>query len=365
MRWKWMPLLLAFPLSSSPTNAQSVRIGVMGIFHPRQLTLSSRAGEAIVVTASGQTLFLQPGSPTERLLIRTSGDILLLNLAGEEIRTRELHAAGRNQDAASFVLGVPGKIERRYRGTLDVRIVGGVLVPVVTMDLETAAASVVQAESLAGTPFEALKAQAVVTRSYFVAGAGRHAEFDFCDLTHCQFLREAPPPGNLAARATEATRGLIITYDGKPVAAMFTPSCGGRTLTPADIGIPSNGYPYFPVVCDACYNNPSRWARRVTPKDAAILSDHHEAGRLEVGRRLGWNAVPSNNFTKQPSGTEVILEGVGRGHGVGLCQRGARAMAEGGAGFREIINHYFPNTSLGHVAPRPRPQSRTERQLPP
>jgi stage II sporulation protein D len=346
-----MPLLLTVPLSSSLTNAQSVRIGVLGIFHPQQLTLSSRDGEAIVVTASGQTFFLQPGSPTERLQIRASGDILLLSLAGKEIRTKELHAAGRNQDAANLVLSVPGKLERRYRGTLDVKIVDGVLVPVITMDLETAVASVVQAESLAGTPFDALKAQAVVTRSYFVAGAGRHAEFDFCDLTHCQFLREAPRPGSPAARAAEATRDLIITYDGKPVAAMFTPSCGGRTLTPADIGIPSNGYPYFSVVCDSCYNNPLRWSRRVTPKDAALLSDHHEAGRLAVGRRLGWDAVPSNNFTEQKSGTEFILEGVGQGHGVGLCQRGTRAMAEGGADFHQIINHYFPNTSLGHVVP--------------
>src|SRR5208283_1149359 len=189
----------------------------------------------------------------------------------------EVHAAGRNQNAADFVLVVPGKLERRYRGTLDVKIVDGVLMLIITMDLETAVASVVQAESLAGTHFE--------------AGAGRHAEFDFCDLTHCQFMREVPQPGSPAARAAEATRDLIITFDDKPVAAMFTRSCGGHTLTPADIGISSGGYPYFSVVCDFCYKNPVRWTRRMTAKDAAVLSDHREAGRLAVDRRLGWNAV--------------------------------------------------------------------------
>ncbi|MFI5096861.1 MAG: SpoIID/LytB domain-containing protein [Candidatus Acidiferrales bacterium] len=288
---------------------------------------------------------------------------MLLSLAGKEIRTRELLATGRNQDATSFVLGVPGKLERRYRGTLDVRIVGGVLVPVITMALETAVSSVVQAESLAGTPFEALKAQAVVTRSYFVAGAGRHAEFDFCDLTHCQFLREAPRPGSPAVRAAEATRDLIITFDDKPVTAMFTRSCGGHTLTPAEIGIPSGEYPFFSVVCDFCYKNPVRWSRRVTPEDAIALSDHREAGRLAVDRRLGWNAVPSNNFQAQTTGTEVILEGVGQGHGVGLCQRGARAMAEEGADFWEIISHFFPNTSLSRIVPRPPHETWMERQL--
>ena len=360
-----MPLLLAVPLSSSLTNARDVRVGVMGIFHPRQLSLCSSDGDAIVVTAAEQTFFLQPGSPAEKLQIRASGDILILSLAGKEIRAKQLHAAGRNLETISFVLAVPGKLERRYRGTLDVGIADGVLVPVITMDLETAVASVVQAESLVGTPLEALKAQAVATRSYFAAGAGRHADFDFCDLTHCQFLREAPRPGSPAARAAEVTRDLIITFDDKPVAAMFTRSCGGHTFTPADIGIPSGGYPYFPVVCDFCYKNPVRWSRRVTPKDAVLLSDHREAARLAVDRRLGWNAVPSNNFQEQDTGTEVILEGVGQGHGVGLCQRGARAMAEEGIDFRGIIDHYFPNTRLGHVVPLSPHETWIKRQLHP
>src|SRR6266571_2973368 len=60
------------------------------------------------------------------------------------------------------------------------------------MDRETATASVVAAENTPDTPLEALKAQAVAARSYFVAGRGRHHDFDFCDTTHCQFLREPP-----------------------------------------------------------------------------------------------------------------------------------------------------------------------------
>ena len=353
MCWKWMLFLFSALLSSSLANAQNVRIGVLGIFHPRQLDLASGNVDPIVVTAAGQTFFLQPGSPAGKLQMRASGNELLLRIADRELRASEIHAAGRNQDATDFMLSVRGKIERRYRGTLDVKVVDGELVPVVTMDLETAVASVVQAESLAGTSFEALRAQAVVTRSYLVAGGGRHAEFDFCDLTHCQSLREAPRPGNPAALATEATRDLIITFDEKAVAAMFTRSCGGHTLTPADIGISSRGYPYFPVVCDFCHKNPIRWSRRLSREDAAILSDHHEAGRLSVDRRLGWNAVPSNNFKARETGTEIILQGVGQGHGVGLCQRGARAMAEEGADFRKIIDHYFPNTTLVRHATLP------------
>ena len=59
-------------------------------------------------------------------------------------------------------------------------------------------------------------------------------------------------------------------------------------------------------------------------------------------------ALP-NAFFYQEIGREgdtVILDGVGQGHGIGLCQRGAKGMAESGASFREILSHYFPNTTL-------------------
>jgi len=138
---------------------------------------------------------------------------------------------------------------------------------------------------------------------------------------------------------------MILRYNGKPVATMFTRSCRGHTRTPQEIGLPSNGYPYFSVICDFCYKNPIKWTRTVSAEDAALLRSG-EAGRLSVGRRLGWDAVPSNNFTTHKEGDKVMLKGFGRGHGIGLCQRGARAMAENGATFREILEHYFPNTKI-------------------
>ena len=352
MRARTLLLLLLFLLLARSTRAQDVRIGVLGIFHPRHLTLSCTGGEALVVATADETIFLQPRSSRESLQIRTDGDTLLLSVNGREIHANEIQATSRNNGAARFGLGVPGKIRRQYLGTLDVKAIHGELVPAVTLDLETAVASVVQSESSPGAPLEVLKAQAVVTRSYFVAGGGRHTDFDFCDLTHCQFLREPPAPESPAAVAAAATKDLIINFEGKPVAAMFTRSCSGATRTPADIGIPTNGYSYFSVVCVFCSKNPVYWTRTVSPQDAALLKDHSEAARLAVGKRLGWSAAPSNTFVVHQGGGEMVLEGVGQGHGVGLCQRGARAMAERGADFRKIILHYFPNTTISQFAPR-------------
>jgi stage II sporulation protein D len=110
---------------------------------------------------------------------------MLLNCGTREMRAGELRGSGRNQQFAGLVLTLPGKIKRRYLGVLELKAKNGELIPVITMDMETAVASVVQAETTPGTSMEALKAQAVVSRSYFVAGRGRHTDFDFCDLTHC------------------------------------------------------------------------------------------------------------------------------------------------------------------------------------
>ena len=337
-------LLLLAMVSNPRAIAKDVRIGVLGLFHPRQLTLQASRKETVVLQAEGQTFILEPDSRMTASF-HISEDVLLLDFGGRVLRTTEIHAAARNHGAVPFLLSVPGKVTRAYRGTLDIKVSRGEVVPIITMDLETAVASAVAAESGSNTSPEALKAQAVVARSYFLAGGGRHRDFDFCDLTHCQFLHEPPAQDSSADVATRETHGIVLTFEEKPFAAMFSRSCGGHTRTPAEVGLPGSTYPYFAVLCEFCHQSPFRWTRRLSQQDAALLGKG-ESGRLAVDRRLGWNAVLSNNFTSRQEGEQVILEGAGQGHGIGLCQRGAKAMAEEGSSFRQILNHYFPNTTL-------------------
>ena len=341
--------LQLFFLAATLVRAQEVKIGVLGLFHPREITLASTAEDGLVVVAADKTFVMEPGSRSAIASIRISGSQLIFSYRGKIVRTTEVRAFGRNHASTTLILGIPEKITRRYQGTLVVKGGEGVVLPVITMDLETAVASVVAAETMPGTELEALKAQAVVTRSYFFAGAGRHHDFDFCDLTHCQFLREPPSPESNAAIAALVTRGFVLRYEDKPIATMFARSCGGRTRTPAELNISEGTYPYFSVVCAYCSKHPTRWTRTISKPDASILVGKGEAGRLAVDRRLGWNAIPSNNFTSREVDGEVLLEGKGQGHGIGLCQRGSSAMANDGSTFREILQHYFPNTTLGTI----------------
>lgn len=350
-------LLASVLLATQAACAQDVRIGVLGLFRPQALTLKAAPGQALLIQTKAiqtnraqadKSFVLERSSGSDTAEVTVSGGELMLRTGRQSLRISELDASSRGNGAADFVLAIPGRISRRYHGVLELKAVAGILVPVVQMELETAVASVVQAESPPDTPLEALQAQAVATRSYFIASRGRHHDFDFCDTTHCQFLREPPPPESNASRATIATRGLVLAYQDHAVAAMFTRSCGGRTRTPQEVGLSSDGYPYFSAVCAYCLRHPARWVRHLTQADATSidLRKPGEASRLNIGRRLGWDAVPSNNFTARSDAKGVVLEGTGQGHGIGLCQAGAKAMAQSGAGFREILAHYYPNTVL-------------------
>ena len=283
----------------------------------------------------------------------SGGASAFLSLEAEHVRVRsrsesfvaaEVRVTGAAASGSDLLLSVPGKLTRQFRGRLDVACRIDELIAVVEMDLETAVASAVAAESAPWASLEALKAQAVATRSYYLASRARHGQIDFCDTTHCQFLREAPSPQSLAAQAAAATEGLVLIYDGAPFPALFTGSCGGRTRSLREVGLDPAAYPYFPVLCNYCLQHSTRWQVRLDAEEAAGLASHSEASRLRLGRILGWDVVPGNNYELQPHGDVVTVDGRGKGHGVGLCQLGAAWMARQGHGFQEILAFYYPNT---------------------
>jgi stage II sporulation protein D len=345
--------MLLFLAVVIPATAQTVRIGVFGLFKPHQFTVTAVEGSALAVTAGPQSFVLDPSGGLAALKISASGSQLQVSSLANNAYTGSVRASARDGRAGEFILAVPGKLRRKFSGVLQVTADAGVLTAVVEMDLEVAVASAVQAESPPGALLEALKAQAVATRSYLVAGTGGHKTFDFCDTTHCQFLREPPPVNAPTSIAARATRGLVLAYAGHPFPALYSASCGGYTHTLADAGLPVRDYPYYAVSCEYCRTHPTRWATRLASTDAAALSGGTEAERLKLARRLGWSSVRSNDYVISLHQNQFVVSGVGSGHGIGLCQRGAAAMARAGAGYRAILAHYYPNTSIATIETAP------------
>jgi len=332
--------LLALLLSLPRADAQQISIGVLGLFHSREVIVTPFPGHPLECGSLGNK-WTQDGP----LHVVLQDDQRLSVVSRRGISQIDSLHCGAPAEDPEFRIALPGKISRTYRGGVRVTPKKHELVIGIQMELETAVASVVAAESAPGTPAEALKALAVVSRSFLWGGKGRHGEFDFCDTTHCQFLREPPKPGAPAYLATQQTHGLVLAYRGKAFAAMYSASCGGRTHSLDELGLKVRDYPYFAVECKFCRKNPQRWVSRLSAADAEGLN-RTEQSRLKLARRLGWKTIPSNSYSIKQESNAVLLEGTGEGHGLGLCERGAAAMARMGATFDQVLDYYYPNTTV-------------------
>ncbi len=334
-----MKLALAALLLLSPSAieaAEAVRIGVLGLFHPTDLIVEAPGGLRL------------DGTPLDRrgpVAVELHDGALLAHDSPAPRTGALLEASG------PFVLHVPEKLERHFSGELRLSADGDELRAVVEIPLETAVAAVLATEAAwQGMP-AALQAQAIVSRSYYAAGA-RHEGFEFCDTTHCQWMGSATEPKSAYTVAAEATRGLLLQAAGRPVQALFTRSCGGRTRTLAEIGLTPDGYPFHAVECDFCRRRPVTWEREAALDDARELLEAPglEASRLAVVRRLGWSAVPSNVYELVRGADRLHINGRGHGHGAGLCQAGAADLARRGAAGAAILRHYFPNAAVSRAS---------------
>lgn len=332
-------LMIGVSASYAQSFGREVRIGVLGLFHAKQIVITAWHNSPLQCRGGTEVWPVR-----EPMLVKLEGT--KLKLTGKDSNFSGTVTCDNGIGSTTeFSVNVPGKISRRYLGKLEVAAGAGELRVVVAIELETAVASIVAAESPAHAPLEALKAQAVATRSFLLAGKGRHHGFDFCDTTHCQFLREPPMAQTAAFQAAAATQGLVLAYKDEVFAAMYSRSCSGHTHSLDELGIPVHGYPYFAVSCNYCQRHPEKWVAQIRSEDAANLSPT-ESSRLQLARKLGWKTVPSNSYASRKENGTVVLEGIGVGHGIGLCQRGSADMARHGATFQQILEHYYPNTEV-------------------
>ena len=262
---------------------------------------------------------------------------------------------------------------------------------------------VLAAEASTENEFAALEAQAVVSRTYALSKLSRHARdnFDFCTTTHCQrYLRVSaadsrPEFHALLRRAIAETAGEVLRDPrGRAADAYFSANCGGMTADVAALwGTPAR-LPFERGVRDEfCPAAPdSHWRDRVPARrlaealradsrsdvgptlDSVSVTRRDATGRAElvelrgetrrllrgwdfkiiVGRSLGWATIKSSRFSVERAGADFVFRGTGFGHGLGLCQAGAHAMARGGAPYRQILAHYFPGATIGQLSAPPR-----------
>lgn len=383
-----------------PTLEPLVRVGIA--VDTAEVTLGASGEYEIFDPANYRVLHRLPGG--EQVVVRAdpSGHLRVRAGASETIAGNliTLRALG---DGLVVVGGRP------YRGDVVVQTTpSGRLTAINRVDMEAYLLGVVPHEIGQVGPelLEAAKAQAVAARTYAIAYLGRRSDlgFDVFATVDDQVYGGASGEHDPVSRAVRETAGEILIYDGRPIEAYYHSTCSGRTAAIEEVW-PEAPRPYLVSIEDIdpatgqafdVTSSRFRWSVR-WPADSLrrifnrTLADSLPAGVDDVGEirdiqtleltpsgRIARMRITTANATFEvgrdrirwifltPAGpilnssrfevslvrdangrvTEVVADGMGWGHGIGMCQVGAMGRARAGQDYRQILGAYYPSTDL-------------------
>ncbi|MGH7467235.1 MAG: SpoIID/LytB domain-containing protein [Longimicrobiales bacterium] len=359
--------------------------------------------------------------------IRTAGgDVLVRSEASErwtfrvaDQQLRATSSAGRNIGPVAPPLritpnegGYVTVAGKDYRGAAIIRpSETGRLSAVNVLDIEQYLQGVVPFEigRLAPDLIEAVKAQAVAARTYAIGNMNRWEAqgFDFLATVQDQVYGGVTGEDSVTSRAVRETRGEIVSYEGKPILAYYSSTCGGRTANLQDAWTWRTALPYLKSVSDTIpgseraycdTSNRFRWnvswtrasLRRTLEQGMSTrlrrtitiariqrmeITERNASGRAQAmrlefdgethtvpGDSIRWvlrpdptrglNSTLLLEFADQHENGEVSgldVRGAGWGHGVGMCQVGAIGRARAGQRYRDILTAYYSGTRVESV----------------
>ncbi len=347
---------------------------------------AARAGETVRIAVGrfpGAVVIKGAGLRAEG--VDVDGDTVTLRPTRKGIR-----AGSKTLERDIVRVTAPGTLSlhgHRYHKELEVRFRfydhKPELLVVHPLDLETYVTGIVSSELPGGWPLEAYKAQAVAARTFALWQKYRrldlpyHMQASVLDQVYGGVEREHA----LAQRAAEETRGMVLTWRRHLVQAYFHAACGGHTESALEGW--GMALPYLPGskcgFCNAATRH--RWSARIAradvdkafagllrePVTSIAVIDKTRTGRVktllvkgktrharitgaDLRRLLGYNRVWSTWLDELALKSDaLVVSGRGSGHGVGMCQWGARGMALAGKHFDEILARYYPGATLARV----------------
>jgi stage II sporulation protein D len=331
------------------------------------------------VRLSAPEAFVMSGFPTDTV-----------SLSANEHRYRELVLTSDKLFAHKAYIKPLGEGQitvngRKYLGAMEiVEDKKGTLTVINEVELEDYIMGVLAGEVPHDWPLEALKAQAIAARTFAVLKKNETQEqkgsYDMENTSFFQVYRGSDEVNDNIVKAVALTRRDIATYKSSPIKAFFHSNCGGSTTKA--IGVWSSNEPYLQCVhCPFGNNGPHfRWRSEIPVSDlvrklrsAGIYisdvvrvsaSEHDESGRIlklsimdadgktktmkgsAFRMALGPDLIRSTRFDAVTEGEKMVFNGKGWGHGVGLCQEGACAMAYKGYSCFDILRYYYKGITV-------------------
>lgn len=384
----------------APGREPPVRVGIL--VDTAQVEVGATADYQLVDGGSNRVLHRL--NARERAVIRSDGgNGLLVRVGQNESRAGGTVVVLPSGDGR-VAIGA-----REYRGSALVRNAGAARVTAINVvDMENYLLGVVPYEIGRVGPelLEAAKAQAVAARTYAVRYLGRRESlgFDVFATVQDQVYGGMEGEHEPVSRAVRETAGEILTHAGEPIEAFYHSTCAGQTAAIEEVWAEAPR-PYLVSVVDVnpatgeafdVASNRFRWTQRWSADELRqifnrTLADSLPAGVSDVGElrefrvlertqsqrirtmrittsaatfhvggdRIRWVFLTpagvilnSSRFDvrteldAQGRVREVIAEGGGWGHGIGMCQVGAMGRARAGQDYRTILHTYYPGTAL-------------------
>ncbi len=271
---------------------------------------------------------------------------------------------------------------RTFRG--DVKFIknkSGKLIAVNYVELEDYIRGILYHEVSHYWPMEALKAQAIVCRTYAVyqMQENKLRDYDVTSDIYSQVYGGKTSERYRTTSAVFATAGMMLTFQDKVFPAYFHSTCGGHTED-AFLLWKTNIAPLKGVPCNFCEGSPHfNWhyvltreevrdklvkggyninsieditimardgSGRVTDLKIKTAKNESKIPAKDFRNIIGPNIIRSANFSVNLVHDDVVFEGLGWGHGVGLCQWGAYFMAKRGFSAMQILEYYYPEANL-------------------
>jgi stage II sporulation protein D len=237
-------------------------------------------------------------------------------------------------------------------------------------------------------PAEALRAQAIVARTYAayqrMISAGKPYHI-IASVAHQQFAGRVPRTSAAWAAVSE-TSGQVLRWEGELFPAFYHTESGGYTEDPRTVFAARNMPALTPVRCEFSAGSPHFYwnldlklanltevmrkndvavgavtaievSERTASLRASVVTVRGTRGSARLRgndfrRMVGYDTVKSTLFAVAIDGDTARFAGRGYGHGVGMCQWGAKGMAEQGYTAKQIIEYYYPGAVLGSLAAR-------------
>ncbi|MBI4801155.1 MAG: SpoIID/LytB domain-containing protein [Elusimicrobia bacterium] len=336
---------------------------------------------------------LKTSSRVYAIEVRTGQKYMLLERSSYEIKyisPSRLALAGATLESPVKLMPPDGggKVNlngRFYKGELFIKTAADEKLEVIEqLSVEDYLYGVLGVEMSPDWPLEALKAQAIASRTYALKNINPKKDYDLTDGAEMQVYNGASLVNSKIIKAVNSTRGSVLAYKGKLITAFFHACCGGHTASAGAAWSGDSIKPLAGIRDPFCSNSPHyRWNFYVAAGDLLAFIQKNgstalkikgarihkkdrsgrtrafrfatDAGSVTVAasalrRHFGASDIRSTFITRVArlrGGYE--FKGKGWGHGVGMCQDGARQMALNGKNYKRILKHYYPGVTIDDV----------------